>query len=126
MLRPPPRSTLFPYTTLFRSDDAAGSFRGGELQYVSGAEVAGRPAVRARPHSSSGSHAAVGAQRAAEDGLHAHVRGADVRPHQCDLVRPRPWNVLGRELESWGGSRARLVMGERRRPGGWRSNDSPL
>src|SRR5947209_14688369 len=25
MTRPPPRSTLFPYTTLFRSDSAAGS-----------------------------------------------------------------------------------------------------
>src|SRR5688572_32158783 len=26
MIRPPPRSTLFPYTTLFRSADARGSF----------------------------------------------------------------------------------------------------
>src|SRR5438477_1355862 len=25
MIRPPPRSTLFPYTTLFRSDDASAS-----------------------------------------------------------------------------------------------------
>src|SRR5690348_18167824 len=27
MLRPPPRSTLFPYTTLFRSEGGDGSFR---------------------------------------------------------------------------------------------------
>src|SRR5208282_6893600 len=26
MIRPPPRSTLFPYTTLFRSDQAVGGF----------------------------------------------------------------------------------------------------
>src|SRR5689334_24131758 len=28
MLRPPPRSTLFPYTTLFRSDGGQGTCRG--------------------------------------------------------------------------------------------------
>src|SRR5687768_17911182 len=27
MLRPPPRSTLFPYTTLFRSDETKAAFR---------------------------------------------------------------------------------------------------
>src|SRR4051794_41246100 len=27
MIRPPPRSTLFPYTTLFRSEDAVGNVR---------------------------------------------------------------------------------------------------
>src|SRR5439155_22723242 len=30
MLRRPPRSTLFPYTTLFRSTDAHGAFEQGE------------------------------------------------------------------------------------------------
>src|SRR5687768_18446961 len=29
MIRRPPRSTLFPYTTLFRSSGAVGSLRGG-------------------------------------------------------------------------------------------------
>src|SRR2546429_3770554 len=29
MIRRPPRSTLFPYTTLFRSSDANGGFLGG-------------------------------------------------------------------------------------------------
>src|SRR5687767_15458422 len=28
MIRPPPRSTLFPYTTLFRSDDARAEIHG--------------------------------------------------------------------------------------------------
>src|SRR3712207_7382407 len=32
MIRRPPRSTLFPYTTLFRSRGVGGSPRGGELQ----------------------------------------------------------------------------------------------
>src|SRR3712207_8617766 len=30
MIRRPPRSTLFPYTTLFRSDERADNRRGGE------------------------------------------------------------------------------------------------
>src|SRR5438876_9146863 len=32
MMRPPPRSTLFPYTTLFRSDRAVRGAPGGELE----------------------------------------------------------------------------------------------
>src|SRR5256885_4763404 len=32
MIRRPPRSTLFPYTTLFRSHEAAGSFRHGSVE----------------------------------------------------------------------------------------------
>src|SRR5438270_5482653 len=32
MIRPPPRSTLFPYTTLFRSRDVLEQGGGGELQ----------------------------------------------------------------------------------------------
>src|SRR2546430_15313173 len=51
MIRRPPRSTLFPYTTLFRSDDAPGHGRGvkwPELDLAPGAGVAhasDRPAV---------------------------------------------------------------------------------
>src|SRR5438132_9418892 len=33
MLRPPPRSTLFPYTTLFRSDDVQGAVRRFHLDH---------------------------------------------------------------------------------------------
>src|SRR2546426_9245089 len=32
MIRRPPRSTLFPYTTLFRSDESAGGLEGQELE----------------------------------------------------------------------------------------------
>src|SRR3712207_8416992 len=53
MIRRPPRSTLFPYTTLFRSADARDRARVGELdahaQPVAGVAVAeARIAARAR------------------------------------------------------------------------------
>src|SRR5690242_21177143 len=44
MLRPPPRSTLFPYTTLFRSLVAVVENRDGERE-VGGGEAAQRPDV---------------------------------------------------------------------------------
>src|SRR5690349_23348424 len=47
MIRPPPRSTLFPYTTLFRSP----GFARGDLD-VPGVEVCFRPAVRSEEHTS--------------------------------------------------------------------------
>src|SRR5258706_7241498 len=34
MIRRPPRSTLFPYTTLFRSIEPGVSFRGGEVAHA--------------------------------------------------------------------------------------------
>src|SRR5689334_23981522 len=50
MIRRPPRSTLFPYTTLFRSRDALGELPGVQVQRVDvgAATVAYDPAV-ARP-----------------------------------------------------------------------------
>src|SRR2546425_9711302 len=36
MIRRPPRSTLFPYTTLFRSDSAGGCFSGDTLVALAG------------------------------------------------------------------------------------------
>src|SRR3712207_8078523 len=45
MIRRPPRSTLFPYTTLFRS---AGPARGGRAAGAARALDPGRAAVRAR------------------------------------------------------------------------------
>src|SRR5436853_3153269 len=44
MLRRPPRSTLFPYTTLFRSDPGRRALAGAR-----GAGVSERPALRRRP-----------------------------------------------------------------------------
>src|SRR2546429_4836873 len=50
MIRRPPRSTLFPYTTLFRSRVPDGSGGGGGLQGVRGAVGAGRRARRDGDH----------------------------------------------------------------------------
>src|SRR3712207_8901467 len=46
MIRRPPRSTLFPYTTLFRSADLAGT-RPGDVVAVWGAGGVGQMAARA-------------------------------------------------------------------------------
>src|SRR4051812_49745930 len=43
MIRRPPRSPLFPYTTLFRSDEPGGALHGGEHDVL---VVAGGHAVR--------------------------------------------------------------------------------
>src|SRR5687767_5977002 len=76
MLRRPPRSTLFPYTTLFRSDPAqvGGHFIGEHLLEAESEQVWGVTAVRPRDHvaaeasrtarSSMARRAAVGQTRA--------------------------------------------------------------
>src|SRR5438876_6690122 len=48
MIRRPPRSTLFPYTTLFRSLDAGAGRGGGRLQRSHGGQV-GAPLPGWRP-----------------------------------------------------------------------------
>src|SRR3712207_7622206 len=61
MIRRPPRSTLFPYTTLFRSGVAGGVFGvsgvcgvvgGGEPPYVASDEVWASPDTRSEEHTS--------------------------------------------------------------------------
>src|SRR3712207_8907750 len=42
MIRRPPRSTLFPYTTLFRSEELAGDRRPGPVAGEAAARVGGR------------------------------------------------------------------------------------
>src|SRR5438093_8091559 len=49
MIRRPPRSTLFPYTTLFRSPLDAGSSRGDDH---AACEATSRPARRSEEHTS--------------------------------------------------------------------------
>src|SRR5690348_17686110 len=60
MLRRPPRSTLFPYTTLFRSDLLGGEGHGGEVEDpleggpagAVGADERARGPVRSEEHTS--------------------------------------------------------------------------
>src|SRR2546422_4372450 len=48
MIRRPPRSTLFPYTTLFRSPDGVGLKRSRQPARLRARALARRPSVRAR------------------------------------------------------------------------------
>src|SRR2546426_3073780 len=57
MIRRPPRSTLFPYTTLFRSGAAAGDPKQGYYSYDAGAWHvvvlnSGSPSLRSEEHTS--------------------------------------------------------------------------
>src|SRR2546426_12307196 len=54
MIRRPPRSTLFPYTTLFRSDPRAPRTSGGERGVRPGVPGAGGEVLRAAALSQSG------------------------------------------------------------------------
>src|SRR3712207_8229615 len=61
MIRPPPRSTLFPYTTLFRSDPANVTVFGESAGAMSVASLLGMPAAkglfrRAIPQSGAANH----------------------------------------------------------------------
>src|SRR5256885_6375113 len=47
MIRRPPRSTLFPYTTLFRSPDWSHSYRSATIGSTRIARLAGRKAAKA-------------------------------------------------------------------------------
>src|SRR3712207_6876380 len=50
MIRRPPRSTLFPYTTLFRSRVARGRHQDGERARIGPAQARRHPGQEARPH----------------------------------------------------------------------------
>src|SRR3712207_8829822 len=69
MIRRPPRSTLFPYTTLFRSlrplGDLAGDVRGGHLGVGLGAAAAEEPVgvVEAADDGEGGAAVELGLQR---------------------------------------------------------------
>src|SRR5260370_42437070 len=55
MIRRPPRSTLFPYTTLFRSQVHADRIHGGNPKRITDGAVGGRPApsvIRSEEHTS--------------------------------------------------------------------------
>src|SRR3712207_1759183 len=68
MIRRPPRSTLFPYTTLFRSHEAGGGADAGRRQQD--ADVAAPPAVGGRVGAVDGGSAAHLGRRGVLDGGH--------------------------------------------------------
>src|SRR3712207_7393755 len=57
MIRRPPRSTLFPYTTLFRSSTDAALEQNGSGHVVDAADVAGLAGAPGRPPGEEGSAA---------------------------------------------------------------------
>src|SRR5260370_18097193 len=53
MIRRPPRSTLFPYTTLFRSDASCGpKYRGGTCEHAVNSIAAASAPTRSEEHTS--------------------------------------------------------------------------
>src|SRR5687768_18399984 len=100
MIRRPPRSTLFPYTTLFRSEVGPGGLRGPDGERLVGlADVEGG-AVRlrvdrrggdahgtARPGHAHGDLAAVGDEDLAEE---RHAPGECSIAMCCDSATARP------------------------------------
>src|SRR5260370_650306 len=106
MIRRPPRSTLFPYTTLFRSIDRGVAERRGERMAVA---VAQRGANRDRAHHQRRQAVAVAAQ--------AGDRGAEAERNQIALPHARPPFTLGRRLPASacrlgaGGGAAEVALG---------------
>src|SRR2546425_11043846 len=98
MIRRPPRSTLFPYTTLFRSRDAAD--RGVEAEDAAGTRRDGRPGL--------GHVAAAGVREPAGSAGH-HVWGGGGGGEEEPL---RPRRPLARA------TRGKRPPGFRRSPGG--------
>src|SRR5206468_12204610 len=80
MSRPPPQSTLFPYTTLFRSGEGGGQAR-GELLHEAGAAWRGDQGVAAPEHLQA--RAAAGLQQHDQD----HGQAGDDVDRQQEMVR---------------------------------------
>src|SRR5690554_7334188 len=84
MIRRPPRSTLFPYTTLFRSAGARASLGGRDGVGVEGVRRCGRPCA-GRPRDQSGARA-----RGVQEGRlrsEEHTSELQSRPHLvCRLL----------------------------------------
>src|SRR2546430_16718943 len=92
MIRRPPRSTLFPYTTLFRSRRAAGgdhvsSPRGPRGEALHAARVAGRPRAQAS--------AAVAGRGAAALEAHRAQDAPDCRRARAKSTRPQRFAARG-------------------------------
>src|SRR3989449_9227527 len=88
MIRRPPRSTLFPYTTLFRSDDLPDHRLRGSPEHVGRAlHVAAARGPRLE-RGGALAHAGAGGRLARRDAPAAHVaRPRSSGPRACTLAR---------------------------------------
>src|SRR5256886_5804720 len=118
MIRRPPRSTLFPYTTLFRSDEQPlhgrllyAAARERTLREGESAQDAGALAERRR-HQLGSAHVP-GAPRL---DLVAHALEQTGRAHHAAAERDPPWREHGRDGDDAEGEIARL-QGPRLVPG---------
>src|SRR6266496_6325777 len=81
MIRRPPRSTLFPYTTLFRSPRQPSGLRRGPVRVGAGPDPAGQVSSR------RGLVAAAAADRGESSPVRPHVRpDRPVRAHQPGVL----------------------------------------
>src|SRR3989442_6030968 len=94
MIRRPPRSTLFPYTTLFRSHGADSQVHGRDGGHLAG----GALAVELPGHDDAPPGGLGAGHELRVDILEAELRdGRDVRAEDQD-ARPRRGDVVGRDL----------------------------
>src|SRR5256885_6384825 len=107
MIRRPPRSTLFPYTTLFRSHNALGvaKAKGAKFMLASTSEVYGDPLVSPQPEEYWGNVNPIGprgvydeAKRFAEAMTMAYHRTHGVRSEEHTSELQSPCNLVCRLL----------------------------
>src|SRR3712207_7906414 len=95
MIRRPPRSTLFPYTTLFRSPSSPFTLNVVQPSLVATPEMA--PAVRVRPTSAAAlSHAAVAVSVAAGGVARSEEHTSELQSRQylvCRLLLEKKTNT---------------------------------
>src|SRR3712207_7963869 len=101
MIRRPPRSTLFPYTTLFRSERAQRVHRAGEVGVVARADAvagapgpprAGRDDVRQRAHGEADVGGVAGEQVAAAGRSEEHTSELQSRQYLVWRLLPEKKN----------------------------------
>src|SRR3712207_9063734 len=110
MIRRPPRSTLFPYTTLFRSEDTVMPLGLGDVRYIlqEGGTILG--SSRTNPYKNEGDAEKV-VNRLEEFGLDALVAIGGVG---SPVGGPAPARQLGHPLARWQEGREKNHSSSRR------------
>src|SRR3712207_7665941 len=101
MIRRPPRSTLFPYTTLFRSNDAGAQAAGkSDAADPTGAQAAAAPAERDGPEGeASGGGEPGGPEGKAAKGERSEEHTSELQSRQylvCRLLLEKKKNQISR------------------------------